>query len=949
MPTPKSLRAAPPRTFEDYILTLTADFSAGLTNIPQEKFTQVPGVGGSGLTNTISSEIDIGFPLSYDGKTYQQFVVCTSGWMALVAPGFSFNYTDVMTDSADNTTIKSTFTRNHSLFAVWFDNLRNSYETPASLSLSANATSEYEKGLSQPNPKLNLRKYGIQYYKDNQSSEGRRLIIRWHSLSYYNLTNPSILEFEIVLYENGKVEYRYPPKSKLFIAPLVSEGATVGVFMPGGTYRFRDFSYEIGYRTTERSRYKFGGFISGSFNDGGGVPYGAYLNPPDNWPGNGNFGAVFTFQPPLNRRKVLPRDVRRKKDSKITLPTVARTGDFRSGKQNIIFDDRKSIVYSTKNVNFPTTLPRFYADGLPGVTENQDLFAGDFGAIGNVVANNVQDYLEDNRKEHVSPFTENKIFENDPAAADDPFFTTGTGVSDVGAGFNQSLKSKTQLRLSFRVDHKTKMFGASSSIYYFNSKTKRWQYPTSSFANGQFDIPSPYVYAVANKLIDVDRGFNAFGFTLASGSNRFISSLQSWNKQNEINSLMSSYDKSMQVDPRYTALNDESFEIPINQPFLLEKAVIELPIEAGPGWFNDKTRCFIPLTTTSPRSPDELNSSITFDMGGPGVTIALFNQVRTGLNKTKRDLILSGTFTHHQDNIAEIRFSNTPDILAGGSTNWGGGDDSGKVWQVVPQGFKAYATPTSIVTGSSNLFFTGSVKLKCQSGTANGVLVRDAFYIAQAYGGSADAGDAWIALEQLFSSSQWSLPGNKYVGYENFGPQTYSEAGQRYRTIIGIDNFGRGGSGFEPSGRSIFGREYATLQGNNATHYDNPFYLHQDGNTLASLKSIVNANVGAADAVIYASSIIPRQKSLVSPYLLFPGDRLVLSVSKTRPVFFSTLTSQPYTSGSIEHDIKLTTGSINITLYGSLVANGREFHDTLNQPLSSDAVHEVVIGGTKTW
>ena len=52
----------------------------------------------------------------------------------------------------------------------------------------------------------------------------------------------------------------------------------------------------------------------------------------------------------------------------------------------------------------------------------------------------------------------------------------------------------------------------------------------------------------------------------------------------------------------------------------------------------------------------------------------------------------------------------------------------------------------------------------------------------------------------------------------------------------------------------------------------------------------------------------------------------------------------PYTMNKIQHDIKLTTGSINITLYGSLVSNGREFHDTLNQPLASDAIHEVVIG-----
>ena len=97
------------------------------------------------------------------------------------------------------------------------------------------------------------------------------------------------------------------------------------------------------------------------------------------------------------------------------------------------------------------------------------------------------------------------------------------------------------------------------------------------------------------------------------------------------------------------------------------------------------------------------------------------------------------------------------------------------------------------------------------------------------------------------------------------------------------------------------------------------------------------------------TSLINKSTTKTSPYLLLPGDKLVLSVSKSRPVFFSTKISSPYTSGSIQHDIKLTTGSINITLYGSLVANGREFHDTLNQSLASDAVHEVVIGETKTW
>jgi hypothetical protein len=47
-------------------------------------------------------------------------------------------------------------------------------------------------------------------------------------------------------------------------------------------------------------------------------------------------------------------------------------------------------------------------------------------------------------------------------------------------------------------------------------------------------------------------------------------------------------------------------------------------------------------------------------------------------------------------------------------------------------------------------------------------------------------------------------------------------------------------------------------------------------------------------------------------------------------------------SGSYQQDVQLITGSINITLYGSQVQEGVEFHDTLNQPLASDVCHELL-------
>lgn len=963
MPTPKSHRTPPNRTFEDYILTLTVDPRAGLTRVPQEKFSQVSGnAGKSGMSGGLSGDTPIGFEFLFDGIRYYSFNVSVDGWLVLVDPTTSFLSSDVLDGGLpyENGSIKSSFLANHSFFAVWWDNLTNVSSTPTL------GTDLYNYGLSPVNPGINPRKFAIQYCNDT-CPEGRRLIIRWHSINA-GTTNTK-LEFEAVLYENGKIEFKYSPKKQLSIGDVpVGQGATIGIFMPNGIWRFRDFSYELNYQQNQRSKYKFGGAVSGSYVDTTTiytVPYSVNLTTEDYWPGKTTSGAIFTFQPPLNRRRVLPRQTLRERDARLTLPTVARTGDYRPGNSNIVFDDRKSIVYRSSGIviNYPTTLPRFYSSTTIASSENQNLFSGEFTVTGGISKSNVQDYLEDNQKSYISPFSENKLFENDPGSDTDSFFTVGTRIQDVGTGFKQPLKSKTQIRLSFRVDHKTTMFGASSSIYYFNSKTSRWQYPTASFINDQFDIANPFGDAAGLRLMEVDRGFNAFGFNISSGSLKSRSSppystdgilAAIWNKDDEINSLIKEYQKSVKVDQRYSANSDESFVVPINQPFLLEKAVIEFPIEAGPGWFNDKTKCFIPIisgTTLTNGSPSlfPLYSTTTypnyaFDIGGPGLTIGLYNQISVGPNKTRRDLILSGTITHQFDNTAEIVYSNSPDLCL-----------EGNVWQIIPQGFNAYGTPTVVVNGNlrsgTNYFFTGSVKLKCQSEVSNGILIRDTVYINQSYQSAPSTvlfkDYTTGSLEMLFNTTSSKVKASG--GFDLFNPISYSghTGGYKVRYLSAVNNLGRGGAGFQPSGRSILGKEYITTQGMSDI-FSNPFYLYKDANTLSNLKSIVTNNPNNAQW-FYATSLINKSTSKPSPYLLFPGDKLVLSISKSRPTFFSTKVSSPYTSGSIQHDIKLTTGSINITLYGSLVANGQEFHDTLNQPLASDSIHEVVVGESKTW
>lgn len=131
---------------------------------------------------------------------------------------------------------------------------------------------------------------------------------------------------------------------------------------------------------------------------------------------------------------------------------------------------------------------------------------------------------------------------------------------------------------------------------------------------------------------------------------------------------------------------------------------------------------------------------------------------------------------------------------------------------------------------------------------------------------------------------------------------------------------------------------------------DNPFYVSneaQQSNILSILNSKVTslftAHVGGTLSFMAAGDI-DTQGHRQSPYLLNPGDKLILALTKTRP---ATQFVRGSVTGSANadiglgraekvlsfsqncslvvaqpHDVQLNTGSINISLYGSYVGDG---------------------------
>ena len=911
-------KTPPPRIFENYVLTRTIDPSSGLTNILDSAFISVSGsisaqtnVSDSHVDDAISPLTNIGFDFVFDQVTYKRMVLNTNGWMALADPSASDSSTvfsqviDVGSGSYQNEGINLSNSSQSVLLAPWADDLRNVANDPSVVGGGSDLPTRVNYGYQPPPISYNPTKYGVKIFRDKRSSEGRRTIIRWHSLSNF-LNASTVIAFECVLYETGVIEFRYVARDAITLSLAPSpESATIGIFAPG-TNRFRDFTIGLGYLDGSRQQYKYGGAVySPNFVDTGldvetnrfiTRPYVWRISPQNAWPGQTSSGAVFRFAPPQLRRKILPRNLIREQDSR-----------FESSTR--YFDDRRSTAFVNNSVvNYPTTLPRFIGDSEPNVRDRQNLFNGsgnEFEITASIVKSAIDQFMEVHDTTVVQPFGEHSRFDQSPSARSDVFYVSGSGL-DTGTRLDYPLWSKSQVRFSLPVNFPLTTFPQSASIYYYNQRFGAWQIPdnTTGVSQGS-DIATPVTFAINGRVIEDHRGFGPVGNSLASGSNdptgvtgTDLRINSPYTSPAATSAMLRSYGKSVSVSSEYEATADETFSVSVDRPFLIEKAVFEIPFAFGAGWFADKTTSFLPI----------VSSGGSFDFAGPGLTVALYNQVKVN-NHTRRDLIMTGTITHTNDMSASVVMSNFPSLTSD--------------FQIRPVGYLAYSDqPGAVVTAGPNNQFTGSVTIKSEALISNGVTLR-------------------------LSKDMTSEPSSQYPANRN---EILNLIGQSQLTVVSssseysfgyniafIDPFGRGTTGFDPSPRSILGKEFTTTQGvvTNGNKIANPFYL------TGSAYTAISQSLAAGNR-FRAVSAVPLSSHFRSPYLMLPGDQLVLALAKSRPFFYSSGVGGPDFSGSLAHDVTLTPGIINITLYGSYVREGQEFHDVYKQKLTSDVLRETI-------
>lgn len=559
----------------------------------------------------------------------------------------------------------------------------------------------------------------------------------------------------------------------------------------------------------------------------------------------------------------------------------------------------------------------------------------------------------------ISPFSEISQFEQGNES--DPFYATGS-IASIGndpRSFSAPLKNKEQIKLSFQVKNSVRMLATSASMYYFDFSNSQWSIPYGSLGDhtGPFDKVRYYRgfgSSGASVFIEDQIGFDCYGNPLISGSlnklrpipdptynSTSFDTLPLYSTPNGLfdsstitDYMTKDYPKSVQRNSDYKATDSQTFSINNDRPFLLEKAVIEIPFCMGPGWFNDRSA----LTYARARDSDylyydgsypppsyltyQLGVGMSFlDEGGPGITVSLFSQKKYG-SSTIRDLIMSKLISPAGDaQGSSIETTRTYDDVRTFTTVVGAKNNTGSFG-------------VEIVDSNSG-YFTGSIVIKATSTISNGYKIA----FSQTLNGSND--DAGLAFKNILSSERIQI---KTVG------NLYSPR------ISGIDAFGRGMTGFSPSGGSVFGKEYVTSQGvfdsNNAVK--NPYYLTSSTEINNLVGLFTQSRTGVSDTTSTQSMVlfdINASDKKESPYLINPGEDLVLSVFKHRPVHktFKSIVPQEvnpplyypdpnnpngrgilvsssyYSNIPYGHDVQLATGSINITLYGSYVRAGQEY------------------------
>ncbi len=620
-------------------------------------------------------------------------------------------------------------------------------------------------------------------------------------------------------------------------------------------------------------------------------------------------------------RYTLPRADLRERDSRSgAYPTKARTGDrTRTGKNAFYFDDTRTVVFATRSaVSYPTTMQ------LGARALAQDLTSSLF-VTGNVLPEAIDQWLPHREQVEVTgPFVEHFLYEQDETNLVNSSFMTGAAYGIAPDRFKSKLSNKTILKMNVPLSQRTQMSTGSELLYLdaangsfarrkleysFNSLGQ--SFPVWSFAPLPF-TPYGMHYMPLNDYQFA--GFSGASAFAAKNAQQIVQRTTTYAGDGNDDpffeaGLGTSYGSvtASVLNANHNALPSQLFPLTgvLSHPFLLEKIVIEMPLQAGPGWLNDRFGC---------REILQNDLQYTADSGGPMITFAMMRQDVAG--RGFRDLIASATITNALDMVTGTYAIVTSTYSVG----VGFRDVS-----ITPEGVGSMlVNPTVVIHGStlsgSNNFYSGSLKFILEPQVTSHV------------------------LRMRMSGSSFFYWGRRGVAYSGGGTplsQTFNVDRPTMAEGLVVGPIARRSSKFLASTRNILGNHFSLISPDAVDGARSP--VNVVDSQYENLGGPLGSNPRTVRHKIYMDV---RSQTVKSPYLLYPEDKLVFCLSKHRAVSEDTALINTGDSGTrsllSNHDVAIPTGTFRVTLYGDLIKDDREFHDTLNQRLETAQAWETI-------
>lgn len=588
-------------------------------------------------------------------------------------------------------------------------------------------------------------------------------------------------------------------------------------------------------------------------------------------------------------------------------PTVARTGDARGGDHRIFFDDGRTVEFERDvTVSYPTTLKTGSFWLKPNLTSSLTALAT--ASLGVADA-----FVE--RLDHAPvylPFVEQNLWESASSSFGDPFWKTGSNPIDAGLGFSQPLSAKTKIVIDLTPSADT-TFGYTEipvagnrgrthfyPMVYFNFGSRQWErLGTGSLASG---------FASSSNADDVktflDRSMIGFlrGLELSVTGTRAA--------------CLPCTNFGFPVHPKFHATSSQLFSLSgsLRHPFLFEKFTYEFELSYSLG--KKENVAFDRLLTydsagSNPDGTDALPTrhhasvSTFFILNqrqpySASVKHTSFIQQNIGASARQNAIVVRTQLpfrTVLSDAGPEVDVNTSRDLVTFGQLvsvmDDNDARDGGRsLDRVLHEGLRRELTID--LRGEKGSLTVNHLK--------NSSLSRRELTMS----GTVKQASAFLSGQGFMLMTSSSLAQTYFVTGANL-------AGGR----TGVDS--------DQSGRSFVGVQPGARFADEPLHdLFNDYVLSQSFGTPIK-NPIINVSV--------------------SPYLLHPSDRL--SFGWQCPILADSsriLSGSPGLAFAPANgpQITLYSGRGKLTLYGSLIKNGREFHDTLNQLVSSDAIHETI-------